>query len=149
MFDYVCLYFDCVRLCFSGQLKASNVELMEHAVQAMQNLAQQCSDPAAIQDLVKHLFSILGGERNFIHILVFLVGCIRHIAGVGESTVNVTISSRFLQAVRVPVSSMWMLVTLQGYFQIITDPLPDPSCWLMLQVAYCIPWHPQTLLCWS
>lgn len=49
---------------FSGQLKASNVELMEHAVQAMQNLAQQCSDPTAIQDLVTHLFGILGGEKS-------------------------------------------------------------------------------------
>lgn len=55
--------FECVCV-FSGQLKASNVELMEHAVQAMQNLAQQCSDPTAIQDLVTHLFGILGGEKS-------------------------------------------------------------------------------------
>ncbi|KAK3540518.1 hypothetical protein QTP70_032734, partial [Hemibagrus guttatus] len=48
----------------ASQLKASNVELMEHAVQAMQNLAKQCSDPAAIQDLVTHLFSILGGSEG-------------------------------------------------------------------------------------
>lgn len=35
---------------------------MEEAVQAMQNLAQQCSDPTAVQDVVTHLFKILGGE---------------------------------------------------------------------------------------
>lgn len=46
----------------SGQLKANNAQLMEDAVQAMQNVVQQCSDPSAVQDIVKHLFSILGGE---------------------------------------------------------------------------------------
>uniref|UniRef100_A0A673GBU7 TOG domain-containing protein n=1 Tax=Sinocyclocheilus rhinocerous TaxID=307959 RepID=A0A673GBU7_9TELE len=44
----------------SSQLKANNPELMEQAVTALQNLAQQCSDPSAVQDLVKHLFGILG-----------------------------------------------------------------------------------------
>lgn len=47
----------------SGQLKANNAQLMEDAVQAMQNLAQQCSDPSAVQDIVSHLFKILAGER--------------------------------------------------------------------------------------
>uniref|UniRef100_A0A8C2G276 GCN1 activator of EIF2AK4 n=1 Tax=Cyprinus carpio TaxID=7962 RepID=A0A8C2G276_CYPCA len=46
----------------SSQLKANNPELMEQAVTALQNLSQQCSDPSAVQDLVKHLFSILGGQ---------------------------------------------------------------------------------------
>lgn len=46
-----------------GQLKANNAQLMEEAVQAMQNLAQQCSDPTAVQDVVTHLFKILGGEH--------------------------------------------------------------------------------------
>ncbi len=48
--------------CVLGQLKANNPELMEQAVTALQNLAQQCSDPSAVQDLVKHLFGILGGQ---------------------------------------------------------------------------------------
>lgn len=51
-----------VLVCVSGQLKANNAQLMEEAVQAMQNLAQQCSDPTAVQDIVTHLFKILGGE---------------------------------------------------------------------------------------
>lgn len=45
-----------------GQLKANNAQLMEEAVQAMQNLAQQCSDASAVQDVVTHLFKILGGK---------------------------------------------------------------------------------------
>lgn len=48
-----------------GQLKANNTQLMEEAVQAMQNLTQQCSDPTAVQDIVTHLFKILGGEMIF------------------------------------------------------------------------------------
>ncbi|KAG5281404.1 hypothetical protein AALO_G00071760 [Alosa alosa] len=44
----------------ASQLKANNLVLMEQAVQALQNLAQQCSDPSAVQDLTAHLFAILG-----------------------------------------------------------------------------------------
>lgn len=50
-------------MCVSGQLKANNMQLAEAAVQAMQNLAQQCSDPSAVNDVVSHLFKILGGEQ--------------------------------------------------------------------------------------
>lgn len=57
---HIDVYDDCV----SGQLKANNAQLMEEAVQAMQNLAHQCSDPTAVQDIVTHLFKILGGELN-------------------------------------------------------------------------------------
>lgn len=49
-------------VCVSAQLKANNAQLMEEAVRAMQNLTQQCSDPTAVQDIVTHLFKILGGE---------------------------------------------------------------------------------------
>ncbi|KAG5840714.1 hypothetical protein ANANG_G00191620 [Anguilla anguilla] len=48
----------------ASQLKANNPQLMELAVQALQNLAQQCSDPSAVQDLVTHLFGILGGSEG-------------------------------------------------------------------------------------
>uniref|UniRef100_A0A4W4EJR9 TOG domain-containing protein n=1 Tax=Electrophorus electricus TaxID=8005 RepID=A0A4W4EJR9_ELEEL len=62
----------------ASQLKASNAELMEQAVQAVQNLAQQCSDPSAVHDLVKHLFSILTGDAlsqavDFVPLLVQVV----------------------------------------------------------------------------
>uniref|UniRef100_A0A8C4ZPD5 GCN1 activator of EIF2AK4 n=1 Tax=Gadus morhua TaxID=8049 RepID=A0A8C4ZPD5_GADMO len=46
------------------QLKANNPQLMQEAVQAMQNLAQQCSDPTSIQEVVTHLFLILGGSEG-------------------------------------------------------------------------------------
>lgn len=55
------------RLCVSGQLKANNPQLMEQAVQAMRNLAKQCSDPSAVQDVITHLFSILGGKDNSLY----------------------------------------------------------------------------------
>lgn len=58
-------------VCVSGQLKANNTQLMEEAVQGMQNLAQQCSDPTAVQDVVTHLFKILGGELFII--IIFLL----------------------------------------------------------------------------
>uniref|UniRef100_A0AAR2IYZ7 TOG domain-containing protein n=1 Tax=Pygocentrus nattereri TaxID=42514 RepID=A0AAR2IYZ7_PYGNA len=48
----------------ASQLKASNTELMEQAVQALRNLSQQCSDPNAVQDLITHLFGILGGSEG-------------------------------------------------------------------------------------
>ena len=56
-----------VVMCVSGQLKANNPQLMEQAVQAMQNLAKQCSDPSAVQDVITHLFSILGGKDNSLY----------------------------------------------------------------------------------
>uniref|UniRef100_A0A8C5CDD9 GCN1 activator of EIF2AK4 n=1 Tax=Gadus morhua TaxID=8049 RepID=A0A8C5CDD9_GADMO len=48
----------------ASQLKANNPQLMQEAVQAMQNLAQQCSDPTSIQEVVTHLFLILGGSEG-------------------------------------------------------------------------------------
>ncbi|XP_056628816.1 eIF-2-alpha kinase activator GCN1 isoform X1 [Triplophysa dalaica] len=48
----------------ASQLKANNPELMEKSVEALENLAHQCSDGSAVQDLVKHLFSILGGSEG-------------------------------------------------------------------------------------
>ncbi|MEQ2174792.1 hypothetical protein GOODEAATRI_011466 [Goodea atripinnis] len=48
----------------ASQLKANNAQLMEEAVKAMQNLTQQCSDATAVQDIVTHLFKILGGSEG-------------------------------------------------------------------------------------
>ncbi|XP_077457109.1 stalled ribosome sensor GCN1 [Stigmatopora argus] len=48
----------------ASQLKANNGQLTEEAVQALQNLARQCSDPSAVQDIVTHLFKILGGSEG-------------------------------------------------------------------------------------
>lgn len=62
-----CVYLISAVVCVSGQLKANNAQLMEEAIQAMQNLAQQCSDPSAVQDIVTHLFKILGGKLITYH----------------------------------------------------------------------------------
>uniref|UniRef100_A0AAY4DUR2 TOG domain-containing protein n=1 Tax=Denticeps clupeoides TaxID=299321 RepID=A0AAY4DUR2_9TELE len=62
----------------ASQLKANNPVLMDQAVKALQNLAQQCSDPSALQELTSHLFSILGGDTlgqavDFIPLLIQIV----------------------------------------------------------------------------
>lgn len=70
-----CYAWGIVVLCVAGQLKANNAQLMEGAVQAVQNLAQQCSDPTAVQDVVTHLFKILGGELTISQIMkIFMFG---------------------------------------------------------------------------
>ncbi|XP_030044919.1 eIF-2-alpha kinase activator GCN1, partial [Microcaecilia unicolor] len=48
----------------ANQLKSNNTELMDEAVVALHNLAQQCSDPSAVETLSKHLLSILGGSEG-------------------------------------------------------------------------------------
>ncbi|XP_061622693.1 stalled ribosome sensor GCN1 isoform X2 [Phyllopteryx taeniolatus] len=48
----------------ASQLKANNAQLMDEAIQALQHLARQCSDPNAVQDIVTHLFKILGGSEG-------------------------------------------------------------------------------------
>lgn len=70
-----CYALGIIVLCVAGQLKANNAQLMEGAVQAVQNLAQQCSDPTAVQDVVTHLFKILGGELTISQIMkIFMFG---------------------------------------------------------------------------
>lgn len=46
------------------QLKSNSPRLMDEAVLALRNLARQCSDSTATEALTKHLFAILGGERE-------------------------------------------------------------------------------------
>ena len=61
------------------------------------------------------------------------------------------ISSRSLMAVRVPLVSTWSAVWPSKEIppQTITDPLPNRSCWRMLQAAERSPRHHQTLSCLS
>uniref|UniRef100_A0A672PXH1 GCN1 activator of EIF2AK4 n=1 Tax=Sinocyclocheilus grahami TaxID=75366 RepID=A0A672PXH1_SINGR len=74
----------------SSQLKANNPELMEQAVTALQNLAQQCSDPSAVQDLVKHLFGILGAW--FMCVFQTGIGSCSHHAVSGSSSQSLSSS---------------------------------------------------------
>ncbi|KAM8866194.1 stalled ribosome sensor GCN1 isoform 2-T2 [Synchiropus picturatus] len=81
----------------ASQLKANNMQLMDEAVQAMQNMAQQCSDPTAVQDIVSHLFKILGGSEGKLtvvaqkmSVLSGIASCSHHVV---SGTSNQTLSS--------------------------------------------------------
>uniref|UniRef100_A0AAQ5ZCA9 TOG domain-containing protein n=1 Tax=Amphiprion ocellaris TaxID=80972 RepID=A0AAQ5ZCA9_AMPOC len=82
----------------ASQLKANNAQLMEEAVQAMQNLAQQCSDPTAVQDVVTHLFKILGGKaHNFFTIVVGVASCSHHaMSGTSSQTLSSAVAVMFI-----------------------------------------------------
>uniref|UniRef100_A0AAX7TIT7 TOG domain-containing protein n=1 Tax=Astatotilapia calliptera TaxID=8154 RepID=A0AAX7TIT7_ASTCA len=81
----------------ASQLKANNAQLMEGAVQAVQNLAQQCSDPTAVQDVVTHLFKILGGSEGKLTVVAQKMSVLSGIASCSHHTVsgasNQTLSS--------------------------------------------------------
>ncbi|KAL8180480.1 UNVERIFIED_CONTAM: translational activator of GCN4, partial [Gekko kuhli] len=48
----------------ASQLKSNSSQLMDEAIVALKNLARQCSDPATVESLGKHLFAILGGAEG-------------------------------------------------------------------------------------
>ncbi|XP_024130877.1 eIF-2-alpha kinase activator GCN1 [Oryzias melastigma] len=88
----------------SSQLKANNAQLMEEAVQAMQNLAQQCSDPTAVQDVVTHLFKILGGSEGKLtvvaqkmSVLSGIASCSHHaVSGTSSQTLSCEVAVMFI-----------------------------------------------------
>uniref|UniRef100_A0AAQ4QL94 GCN1 activator of EIF2AK4 n=1 Tax=Gasterosteus aculeatus aculeatus TaxID=481459 RepID=A0AAQ4QL94_GASAC len=88
----------------ASQLKANNGQLMEDAVQAMQNLAQQCSDPSAVEDIVTHLFKILGGSEGKltivaqkISVLSGIASCSHHaVSGTSSQTLSSTVAVMFI-----------------------------------------------------
>uniref|UniRef100_A0AAQ6A345 TOG domain-containing protein n=1 Tax=Amphiprion ocellaris TaxID=80972 RepID=A0AAQ6A345_AMPOC len=84
----------------ASQLKANNAQLMEEAVQAMQNLAQQCSDPTAVQDVVTHLFKILGGKAHNCSVFTIVVGvasCSHHaMSGTSSQTLSSAVAVMFI-----------------------------------------------------
>ncbi|XP_069022317.1 stalled ribosome sensor GCN1 [Embiotoca jacksoni] len=88
----------------ASQLKANNSQLMEEAVQAMQNLAQQCSDPTAVQDIVTHLFKILGGSEGKLtvvaqkmSVLSGISSCSRHaVSGTSSQTLSSAVTVMFI-----------------------------------------------------
>ncbi|XP_062399503.1 stalled ribosome sensor GCN1 [Sardina pilchardus] len=88
----------------ASQLKANNPVLMEQAVQALQNLAQQCSDPSAVQDLTAHLFAILGGSEGKLtvvaqkmNVLSGIGSCSHHaVSGSSSQTLNSSVALLFV-----------------------------------------------------
>uniref|UniRef100_A0A8D0DC90 GCN1 activator of EIF2AK4 n=1 Tax=Sander lucioperca TaxID=283035 RepID=A0A8D0DC90_SANLU len=88
-------------VCVPGQLKANNAQLMEQAVQAMQNLAQQCSDPSAVQDIVTHLFKILGGSEGKLTVVAQKMSVLSGIASCSHHAASGTSSQTLSSAVTV------------------------------------------------
>ncbi|XP_040898957.1 eIF-2-alpha kinase activator GCN1 [Toxotes jaculatrix] len=85
----------------ASQLKANNTQLMEEAVQAMQNLAQQCSDPTAVQDIATHLFKILGGSEGKLTVVAQKMSVLSGIASCSHHAVSGTSSQTLSSAVTV------------------------------------------------
>ncbi|XP_072244658.1 stalled ribosome sensor GCN1 [Leuresthes tenuis] len=85
----------------ASQLKANNAQLMEEAVQAMQNLAQQCSDPSAAQDVVTHLFNILGGSEGKLTVVAQKMSVLSGISSCSHHAVSGTSSQTLSSAVTV------------------------------------------------
>ncbi|XP_034546988.1 eIF-2-alpha kinase activator GCN1 [Notolabrus celidotus] len=85
----------------ASQLKANNAQLMEEAVQAMHNLAQQCSDSSAIQDIVTHLFKILGGSEGKLTVVAQKMSVLSGIASCSNHAVSGTSSQTLSSAVTV------------------------------------------------
>uniref|UniRef100_A0A7N8Y6V6 GCN1 activator of EIF2AK4 n=1 Tax=Mastacembelus armatus TaxID=205130 RepID=A0A7N8Y6V6_9TELE len=85
----------------ASQLKANNAQLMEEAVQAMQNLAQQCSDLTAVQDIVTHLFKILGGSEGKLTVVAQKISVLSGIGSCSHHAVSGTSSQTLSSAVTV------------------------------------------------
>ncbi|XP_076586806.1 stalled ribosome sensor GCN1 [Chaetodon auriga] len=85
----------------ASQLKANNAQLMEEAVQAMQNLVQQCSDPSAVQDIVTHLFKILGGSEGKLTVVAQKMSVLSGIASCSHHAVSGTSNQTLSSAVTV------------------------------------------------
>ncbi|KAL0979528.1 hypothetical protein UPYG_G00186210 [Umbra pygmaea] len=85
----------------ASQLKSNNPLLMEQAVQAMQNLAQQCSDPSSIQDVITHLFSILGGSEGKLTVVAQKMNVLSGIGSCSHHAVSGTSSQTLSSAVTV------------------------------------------------
>ncbi|KAM9858158.1 stalled ribosome sensor GCN1 [Aulostomus maculatus] len=83
----------------ASQLKANNTQVTEEAVQAMQNLAQQCSDPSAVQDMVTHLFKILGGSEGKLAVVAQKMSVLSGIASCSHHAVSGTSSQTLSSAV--------------------------------------------------
>ncbi|KAM9391827.1 stalled ribosome sensor GCN1 [Pholidichthys leucotaenia] len=88
----------------ASQLKANNAQLMEGAVEAMQSLAQQCSDPTAVQEVVSHLFKILGGSDGKLtvvaqkmSVLSGIASCSHHgVSGTSNQTLSSAVTLMFI-----------------------------------------------------
>ncbi|KAH9524200.1 translational activator of GCN4 [Bulinus truncatus] len=94
---------------FSGQISSKEESNRTIAVQAIKNLALQCSDPGAIEKVANHLFKVLGGSEGK---LTFADQKISVLQGIGNLVYNTVSGTNSLQSLSTTISEMF-LPTLQ------------------------------------
>ncbi|XP_067861626.1 stalled ribosome sensor GCN1 [Heptranchias perlo] len=88
----------------ASQLKSNNAQMMDEAVMALCNLTHQCSDSAAAESLVRHLFAILGGSEGKltavaqkISVLSGIGSCSHHtVSGLSSQALSGTVTELFI-----------------------------------------------------
>ncbi|XP_077995202.1 stalled ribosome sensor GCN1-like [Glandiceps talaboti] len=71
----------------------------EESAEAFQNIANQCSDPGALEELVKHLFAVLNGSEGKLTVITQRTGVL---CGIGNLTSN-TVSGSSVQGLAATV----------------------------------------------
>ncbi|XP_071945406.1 stalled ribosome sensor GCN1-like [Antedon mediterranea] len=72
----------------AGQLHSKDDTLRELAGEAAKNLAVQCSDPGAIEDLLKQFFAVLNGSSGKLAIVTQRLGVLTGIGNLSYNTVG-------------------------------------------------------------
>ncbi|XP_043924837.1 eIF-2-alpha kinase activator GCN1 [Protopterus annectens] len=72
----------------AGQLKSNNAQLMDQAVTALHNLAHQCSDPSAVEAVIKHLFAVLGGSEGKLTVVAQKISVLSGISSFSHHSVS-------------------------------------------------------------
>ncbi|CAL1534334.1 unnamed protein product [Lymnaea stagnalis] len=99
---------DIVKL-FAGPISSKEEANRVVAVQAIRNLASQCSDPGAVEKVANHLFKVLGGSEGK---LTFADQKISVLQGIGNLVYNTVSGTSSLQSLSTTISEMF-LPTLQ------------------------------------
>ncbi|XP_019724953.1 eIF-2-alpha kinase activator GCN1-like [Hippocampus comes] len=114
----------------ASQLKANNAQLMDEAIQALQNLARQCSDSNAVQDIVTHLFKILGGSEGKLTVVTQKMSVLSGIGSCSHHAVSGGSSQTLSSAVTVmfiPYLQQEGILDLLIFFSLLH---PSLSLWL-------------------
>ncbi|XP_060926868.1 stalled ribosome sensor GCN1 [Limanda limanda] len=125
----------------ASQLKANNAQLMEEAIQAMHNLAKQCSDSTAVQEIVTHLFKILGGSEGKLTVVAQKMSVLSGIASCSHHAVSGTSSQTLSAAVAVMFIPYLQQEVHEGTLVHAVSVLSQWSCRLTVEV-------PSALLDW-
>uniref|UniRef100_A0A4W3H8T3 GCN1 activator of EIF2AK4 n=1 Tax=Callorhinchus milii TaxID=7868 RepID=A0A4W3H8T3_CALMI len=104
----------------ASQLKSNNTQLMDEAALAVRNLTHQCSDPAAVESLVRHLFAVLGGSEGKLttaaqkmSVLSGIGNCSYHtVTGASSQTLSGTVTELFIHFLQQEVHEGTLLHTI-------------------------------------